>query len=454
MTACSPPGRNGPTSPELPALPAQAQRVAAARKIQHVIIVIQENRTFDNLFATFPGADGTKTGLAQCAVSPACPGGNYRVPLVPVELDNYDLEHTHGTFLSEYDGGKMDGFSLQALGGTGQFGPANLYPYQYVKPAEIAPYWAMAKQYALADHMFQTQGSGSFTGHQDLIAGSTVINPTESVTDFPDADKWGCDSPPGTVTGLLTKSGQYLPAAGPFPCYTYRTLRNLLDRAHMSWKYYEPGYNAKLSSTAWVWDAFDAIRAVRYGPEWGVNVNGPASSPATTIFGDITNGTLPAVSWVIPDLDDSDHPEDPPGSFVPTGPSWVASIVNAVGASSQWDTTAIVITWDDWGGFYDHVRPPQIDYQGLGFRVPMIVVSPYARRGFVSHTQYEPASILRFVEDNFALGRLGRNDKRATSIARMFDFTKPPRTFVKIPATFSQEYFLRRKPSNLPVDTE
>ncbi len=107
-------------------------------------------------------------------------------------------------------------------------------------------------------------------------------------------------------------------------------------------------------TTAWIWSAFDAIRAVRYGPEWGANVNGPASTPETSIFTDITNGTLPAVSWLVPDNQNSDHPDNPPAAEPDTGPSWVASVVNAVGASSAWNTTAIVVIWDDWGGFYDH----------------------------------------------------------------------------------------------------
>jgi phospholipase C len=433
-------------------LPAQAKQAADARKIQHVIIIIQENRSFDDLFATFPGADGAKAGLAKCSVSSNCPNGTAVVRLKAVKLDNYDLPHSHGNFLTEYDGGKMDGFGEIALGGTGQYGPAGLYPYQYVRPSEIKPYWTMAKQYVLADHMFQSQGSGSFTGHQDLIAGSTSLNATQAVTDFPDNQIWGCDSPPGTVTGLLTKSGQYLPSGGPFPCYSYKTLRDVMDPAHLSWKYYEPVWAQ--NSSAWIWSAFDAIHAVRYGPEWGVNVNGPTSTPETSIFTDITNGTLPAVSWLIPDNQNSDHPDNPPHEFPDTGPSWVAQVVNAVGTSSAWKTTAIVVIWDDWGGFYDHVPPPQLDYQGLGFRVPMIVISPYARAGYISHTQYEPASILKFIENNWGLARIGTNDVRAKDIGGVFDFSKPPRAFVKIPARYSKDFFLHQKPSNRPVDDE
>jgi phospholipase C len=440
-------------------LPPVAKRVAAAKKIQHVIIVIQENRSFDDLFATFPGADGSKTGIGECAISSTCPSGTMTIPLKGAKLGNYDLPHGHGDFLTEYDNGKMDGFNQIGLGGTSQYGHAESYPYQYVYPRDIKPYWIMAQQYALADHMFQTQGSGSFVGHQDLIAGSTSIDADDSITDEPTGDIWGCDAHPGSTTSLISKTKGYEPNMGPFPCLDYATIRDSLDAGHISWKYYEPVWTPDGSGTASLWSAFDAIRVVRYGPEWGVNVNGPTSTPEVSIFKDIDNSTLPAVSWLVPDFQNSDHPQDPKNHKHPkwapdTGPSWVASVVNAVGASPEWNTTAIIVIWDDWGGFYDHVVPPQIDYQGLGFRVPMLLISPYARKGYISHVQYEPASILKFIENNWGLARIGTNDRRATDIGGMFDFTQAPRTFAKIPAKYSKDFFLEQKPSGEPVDAE
>ena len=465
LVGCSIPGQSGSAGVGFSSLPAQAKRAAATRKIQHLIIIIQENRSFDNLFATFPGADGTKTGIGKCAVSPKCPNGTTTIKLTVANLDGWDLPHGHHDFMTEYDGGKMDGFNQVNKGGEGQYGLAHNIPYQYINPAQVKPYWTMAKQYGLADHMFQTQGSGSFVGHQDLIAGSTSLNADESITDEPNSPNgiWGCDSTPGrsggrsiTTTSLISKTKGYEPGKGPFPCLTYATLRDSLDGAHLSWKYYEPSFPAAggKGTSAWLWSAFDAIKAVRYGPEWGANVNGPTSTPETTIFADITNGTLPAVSWLIPDWQNSDHPNDPRNSQADTGPSWVASVVNAVGESPEWNTTAIVVIWDDWGGFYDHEAPPQLDYQGLGFRVPMLLISPYARAGYISHTQYEPASILRFIENNWGLARIGINDVRATDIGGMFDFTKPPRKFAKIPAKYSKDFFLHQKPSGQPLDDE
>ena len=426
-----------------------ARAASNGRKIQHVVIVIQENRSFDNLFATFPGANGTTQGLTHT--------GQW-IPLTQAStLPGEELNHAHTAFTTSCDLDvqtntcRMDGFDLIGFGSTGGSGPAGTYPYRYVNPAQIRPYWTMARRYVLADDLFQTQGSGSFTAHQDLIAGGTAINSTESLIDWPAVGPWGCDAPKGTTTPLITSSGTYI-HNGPFPCLSYPTLRDLLDAAHRSWKYYTPPLLTP-GSTGFLWNAYDAIRAVRYDrSEWGKNVSCPdanVSCPQTNIFSDIAANRLPNVAWVIPDARDSDH-SDP----IDTGPSWVASIVNAIGKSRAWKSTAIIILWDDWGGYYDHVPPPQLDYQGLGFRVPMIVVSPYARKGYVSHTQYEFGSILRFIEDNWNLGQLGSTDVRANSISDVFDFTQAPRAFKPIPARYDRSYFQREPPSGLPVDDE
>ncbi len=403
--------------------------------IQHVVIVIQENRSFDNLFATFPHADGATKGLTHTGQSITLKARKLESTLV--------LNNSHLAFNLDYDNGKMDGFDLVYVNGH-----QCTCAYQYVKPSTIKPYWQMAKQYVLADHMFTSQSSGSFTGHQDLIRGGADISSHESIIDFPTSEPWGCDAPPGTTTTLLTDTGDYEKGAGPYPCLTYATLRDLLDAKSVSWKYYTP----KLTDHGGnIWNAYEAISAVRNGSEWTTNI----SSPETNIFGDITAGTLPAVSWVVPDGQNSDHPAQQAwGIKKDTGPSWVASIVNAVGASPYWSSTAVVVTWDDWGGWYDHEPPPQLDYTGLGFRVPMIVVSPYAKTGYVSHTQYEFGSILKFVEDAFALGRLGTTDVRATSIADSFNFKQMPRAFSHIDAKYSKAFFERQRPSNIPVDTQ
>jgi phospholipase C len=406
--------------------------------ITHIVILVQENRSFDNLFATFPGADGATTGMRH---------NGKTIPLQKHALSALDISHDSKAYATDYDSGKMDGFDLSFFIHTTK--KAGTYPYQYADPSQVQAYWTIAQQYALADHMFQTQGSGSFTAHQDLIAGATAIDSTDSLIDTPSGSPWGCDAPPSTKTSLITTSGQYLKGKGPFPCLTYPsgTMRDLLDAKDVTWKYYAPVY--KVGAVGSLWNAFAAIQAVRQGPEWASNV----SIPETNIFNDITNNQLSELSWVIPNQQNSDHPAD--NHSPDTGPSWIASVVNAIGTSKYWDSTAIVIVWDDWGGFYDHVPPAFLDDAGgLGFRVPMLVVSPYVPAGTISHTQYEFGSILKFVEETYELGSLGTTDARATSIGDVFNFNQSPREFTPIPTHRSREYFMHQRPSGEPIDTQ
>ncbi len=461
-------GPGAGASGALPVGPAGGKKTTAA--IQHIIIVIQENRSFDNLFSTFPGADGTTTGKAA-AMSPSmqqsCPSPVPKatsIPLTKVTLvgagfknnfgEGNDLNHVWNGYQTDLDGGKMDGFDLTGFGPDGSGSPACTYPYQYVDPTQIKPYWDMATQYVLADRMFQTQGSGTFTAHQDLIAGGTQIDSTDSVIDNPTWFPWGCDALKSTVTSLITTSLKYRNDQGPHPCFTYYTMRDLLDAAGVSWKYYamavQPPNGPQHGDTPGIWSAFDAIQAVRYSKEWGTNV----TKSNLQIFKDITNGALPAVSWITPDAQNSDHPQERVnGKLVDTGPSWVASIVNAVGKSKYWNSSAIVILWDDWGGFYDHDSPAFIDnLGGLGFRVPMLVVSPYVA-AHVEHTQYEYGSILRFIEDNWGLGSLHTTDSRATSIGNIFTAQKP-RPFKPLATKYSQAFFLKQTPSGVSPDSQ
>lgn len=460
----------GGFSGTMPALLAGTRPASATTKIAHVIVVIQENRSFDNLFATFPRADGTTTGKAAAmpaSIADSCPVPITKpttIPLTKVDLlgngfptsygypPNQDLAHIYSGFQLDRDQGKMDGFDLEGTGARGSGTPACTYPYQYVDPKDIAPYWDMAQQYVLADHTFQTQGSGSFTAHQDLIAGGTGLSSTEALIDTPSYFPWGCDgNRQHLVTAVIKRGGKVYEYGGPFPCLTYSTLRDLLDAKSVSWKFYAvrvyPYTKCPKCQGAGIWSAFDAIKAVRYSSEWKDNV----TRSNLDIFTDISNKKLPAVSWITPNGFDSDHP----ATKSDKGPSWVASIVNAVGKSSYWDSTAIVILWDDWGGFYDHVAPPQPrDWQGgPGFRVPMLIVSPYVKP-HVEHAQYEFGSILRFIEDNWGLGTLGKNDAHSTSIGNAFDFNMPPRAFKVIPAKYPREFFLHQPPSDSPLDTE
>jgi phospholipase C len=423
------PASNG--SPSL--LPAAHPNTTTGTPISHIVIMIQENRTYDNLFATYPNGNGVTHGKMHDGKTIRLKESNLTSQLLP--------SNSYQGFVVDYDGGKMDGWDLVYVDGR----KCPKCVYKYVNPSQVQPYWTLAQQYVLADNMFATSTSGSFNGHQDLIRGDTAVSSTESLIDFPTHAPWGCDAQPGTTTPLLTTAGQYI-QLGPFPCETYETLRDLLDAKGVSWKYYTPQTIHGTLGGAY-WNAFDAIHDVRYGPEWKTNI----SSPEKNVFKDISKGKLPAVSWVIPDGANSDH-----SGFGrhDTGPSWVAQVVNALGNSQYWNSTAIVVVWDDWGGWYDHVPPPQLDYMGLGFRVPMLIVSPYARQNVVSHTQYEFGSVLKFVEDTFALGRLNTTDTRANSISDAFDFAQSPRPFSPIQAKYSRSFFEHQPPSNVPVDDQ
>jgi phospholipase C len=420
-------------------LPPGDSSASSSGKIKHVVIMIQENRSFNDLFATFPGADGTIFGKTPPRKTKSGTVTTYPLKKVPL-AEKLQPSYRYSDYLTEYDGGKMDGFWKETVAGH----PGSVL-YQYVDPTQIAPYWSMAKQYVLADHLFMTTGSNSFPAHQDLIAGATTVAQGKEVIDQPSAFPWGCDASAKTYTALLTTSGQYMKYAGPFPCYTYRTMRDVLDEKRVSWKYYVPSINNNTDGQ--VWNAFDAIRAVRYGPEWDTNV----STPETNIYSDINKGTLPAMSWVIPDFVNSDHTD----TNTDTGPSWVSSVVNAIGKSQYWNDTAIIVVWDDWGGLYDNVPPPQYTPGSLGFRVPMLVISAYAKKGYVAKNVYEFGSILKFVESTFGLASLRTTDARARNFAGdVFNFSKPPRKFTPITAKYSKGFFEHQAPSNMPVDTE
>jgi phospholipase C len=376
--------------------------------IQHVIVVVQVGRSFDNLFDGYPGADTVKKGLAQSGL----------VPLKPITLqttgepgNGVALPASPRTFATEYDGGKMDGFDLLRFGTSGEGPPAKLYPYAYVVRRETKPYWNLAGHYALADHMFATERAASFAGGEVSIAGSTLLSaPGRGKYVVGVTNAGGCDAPPGTQT-VLSGGGR-----GPRPCFAWETMAGLLDAAKVSWKYYSLLCTGRDADFGCFWNAFETIKAVRHGKDWARSV----SIPNSNLFSDIENGKLPAVSWITPTLAESD--DSVSGSKA--GPRWVASIVNAVKGSRYWSHTAVVVIWTDWGGYYDNVAPPSLDDIGLSMRVPLLVISPYAKVDYVSHTEYEQASILKFIEENWNLGSLGSTDRRATSIRDMFTFAK------------------------------
>jgi len=413
------PTKSGTPPTPTPSPTSSPTQAPIGQYIKHVVIVVQENRSFDNMFAGFPGADTAQSGLMS---------NGKTEPLQPVGLEaQTDIDHSHSNWVKQYAGGKMY-FDLGSPGNP-------TLPYAYVPQAETQPLWSLAEQYGLADRMFQSNTGPSFAAHQYLIAATSQVgslyaddNPYyANFTPIPITGSWGCDAPSGAFLTMLNPNGGP-DLVGPFPCINNTTVADELAAKGVSWREYAPA----IGSAGGSWSAFDAIKHIRYGPGWKSVV-----SPETTVLTDAPAGNVASVTWVIPTGKNSDHS----GNGSTTGPQWVASVVNAFGTSPQWNSTAIFILWDDWGGWYDHVVPPQLDAMGLSFRVPLIVVSPYARHGYVSHVQHEEGSILRFIEDDFGLARLAASDSRADNLQDFFDFSQQPARFHAIavkrsPASF------------------
>ena len=401
--------------------------------IQHVIIIFQENRTPDNLFQGLPGADIASSGINS---------KGQVIPLQPEHLqNNYDMSHSHPAFLISYDNGKMDRFDRIPSECLPK--PCTLPPnpeYFSVYPADVAPYLQMAEQYTFADRMFQTNQGPSFPAHQFIISGTsapaTGSDLFASEEPNPSNVTVGCTAPSNVTVALIDPSGNE--SQSMYPCFDHATLTDLLDNAKINWRYYT-------SSTGTIWTAPAAISHMRFGPDWN-NVVAPQSK----VLHDIANGRLAAVSWVIPTGQESDHADISDG----TGPSWVASIVNAVGTSPYWASTAIFITWDDWGGWYDHVPPPIINSYEYGFRVPLIVVSPYAKPAYVSHVTHDFGSLLKFIEVTYNLPSLGYADSLADDLYDCFNFKQKPTPFRQIKAPLGAAYFLNDKRPPLDPDDD
>jgi phospholipase C len=400
-----------------PQVPTSTVSPVAGSPIQHIVVIMQENRSFDNLFNGFPGADTVRSGLDKGVV----------IPLKPVRLtDGRDLEHTHRRWWKDWDNGAMDDFAQEAVN------PSTL-PYSYVPEADVEPYWTMARDYTLGDRMFQSNTGPSFVAHQYMIAGQSG-----DVAEDPTGAVWGCDAAPSATAALLGPEGTELP--GVYPCFDYQTVADLLDAKGVTWRYYAPGADTGF----FVLSAYQAIRHIRFGDDWTEKV----ISPQNRVLVDIAHGELAQVTWIVPDRTHSDHP----GSGSAEGPDWVASIVNAIGNSPYWDSTAIFITWDDWGGWYDHVDPPKVDEMGPGFRVPLLVVSPYAKHGYVSHRMHEASGFIRFIEYNFGLGTLGTRDAGSDAFADCFDYTQKPQPYTVIQTRVGPDVLIREQPSGPPDD--
>jgi phospholipase C len=398
-----------------------------AGKIKHIVYIVQENRSFNDLFNGYPGAYTVKKGQVSDGST---------VPLQPEPLsDQYVIDHSFESMVKACNGTgtepgtkcRMNGFDQEPHYG----GPLNYPEYVYVPHSDSKPYFDMAHEGVLADKMFQSQLDESFVAHQYVIAAQAAWS-----VDLP-SGAWGCSG--GTYDSVeIIGPGRRIEKQTQPPCYDYTTLGDELDTAKLTWRFYAARYGSESSGDGAVWSSYQAVKHIYEGPDWHKDV----ISPNWRFITDVRAGRMANFTWITPVCDDSDHVNCPGGY----GPSWVAALVNAVGNSKFWDSTAIFIQWDDWGGLYDPVAPPPpYDRDSLGFRVPLLILSPYAKHDFVSHTQYETASVLRFAEDLWGLPQMAPADKRAASpAADCFDFNQPPAKWVDIKAPLPARFFMHQ----------
>ena len=445
LAACAGPS----SSPSAAASGSPAVAAGGLHKIKRVIVVMQENRSFDSYFGTFPGADGLPSQNGQFTVCVPDPATRACVkPYHDASDLNYGGPHGATDATADINGGKMDGFIAQALkgqtavcttpddprcGGNGRSGGSDVMGYHDAR--EIPNYWSYAQNFVLQDHMFEPNASWSLPEHLFMVSEWSALcsrpgDPMSCVNEL--------QSP--RQTGGKKKAGV------PDPNYAWTDLTYLLHRNHVSWKYYvaegtqpdceddqatcNPG--PQTVGTPEIWNPLPWFTTVKQDGQLG-NIQ-----TIDHFYADAKAGQLPAVSWVVPNGKVSEHPT----ALVSEGQTYVTTLINAVMHSSDWSSTAIFLAWDDWGGFYDHVQPPAVDQNGYGLRVPGIVISPYARQGLVDHQVLSFDAYDKFIEDVFLNGQRldpktdGRPDPRPDvrenasvlgNLALDFDFNQAPR---------------------------
>jgi phospholipase C len=376
--------------------PAKAAKPGDITVIQHIIFIIKENRSFDNYFGLYPGANGATSGVASTGQV---------IPLRHTPDQVVDIGHEWVAALTAVDDGKMDRFDLIPFGDVnGQY-----MAYSQLTQADIPNYYSYAQNFVLADKMFSSVHGDSFENHLYIIAAQAGGVITQRVG-VPSSPKWGCDAPPDFLLQEMDDTDGVISEI--FPCFDFQTLADSLDTAGITWKYYappegEPGY---------AYNTYDEINHIRNTSLWTEHV--VSDSQFAT---DAANGNLPAVSWLVT----GPYNEHPPASAC-QGENWTVQQLNTLMQGPDWSTSAVFLTWDDFGGFYDHVAPPPMDVYGLGPRVPLLIISPYAQPGYISHTQYEFASVLKFIEERFGLTPLTERDANANDTTDSFNFSQTP----------------------------
>lgn len=406
------PGETPGLQPGRSSVAAGAATTAPAKKvpIKHVIFMIKENRSFDNYFARYPGAEGTETGKTST-------GRRVRLSEATDVLEP-DLGHSFFDGVIAINGGRMDGFDLVLNGDS-------LNGYSSFTRAGLPAYWAYADNFVLSDHTFSSMYGPTFPEHLYTVGAQAArVTGNKLETNQPGGY---CDDPGETVYRFikLTKDERRevmiaeeradIDRVGDFwervrACFDFEVLPDQLNKRGISWRYYA-------DDGSWM-NALLAIEHIRFSKYWGPNVQ-----PEEKLYFDIKNERLKRISWVVPGPGVNEHPGGP---SVCMGENWTVRHLNALMKSKYWKNTAVFLTWDDFGGFYDHVPPPHYDEMGLGPRVPMLIISPWAKQGFVDSTTYEFSSVLKFMETVFGLACMTDRDCGAHDMMNAFDFTQAP----------------------------
>lgn len=391
--------------------------------IEHIVVILQENRSFDHYFGTYPSTNGIPKDVCM-PLHPKYPEDGCVKPFLSTSDISHDMPHTFHSSEAAYNEGKMNGFMAAEK---------NFNTMSHYNNKTIPYYWDLAKHYVLADNFFSSALSYSLSNHWYAIAGQA---PTTSIYDALKAANAtilpGLNStnevrtlnPNGTHYGLEKTKGndvvdlEYLEEAN-----RTKTVADLFENSSsVSWKYYDRSLDSSYKKAIQSGSAYDywnpfASKGSSYSDDYHSHfVN------RSEIFSDLKTGKFPQVSWVIPSIQISEHP---PAS-IKKGMIWVTSVVNAIMNSKYWNNTAIIITWDEYGGFYDHVAPPKEDKFGLSFRVPALIISPYSKPGYIDHTLYSFESMLKFIEWRFGLSSLTYRDANANNLLNAFDFSQNP----------------------------
>jgi phospholipase C len=380
--------------------------------IKHVVYIIKENRSYDNYFARYPRGDGATSGQTSTGRT---------VPLaVATDVLKPDLGHGFFDGVLSINGGKMDGFDQVTNGGS-------LNGYTSFTRKGMPNYWAYADEFVLGDRMFSSMYGPTLPEHLYTIGAQAArVTGNKLQTTQPGGY---CDDPGETVyrfAELTPKERQIVMRAerranigriGDYweevrACFNFEVLPDRLEEAGISWGYYA-------EKESWM-NAMLAVKHMRYSPHWGTDI-----VEDEVFLERLEKGRLKRVSWLLPGPGFNEHPGGP---SVCMGENWTVQVVNAIMRSKFWKNTAIFVTWDDFGGFYDHVAPDQKDIMGLGPRVPLLILSPWAKRGYVDSTEYEFSSVLKFIETIHGLGCMTPRDCGASDMMNAFDFSSevPP----------------------------